>query len=105
MNKRKELPSRRVSDTHKKRVGRNTVFFTLGRHADGTIGEVWIDTAKSGTDMRELMHGMARMTSLALQYGASIDELISVLENGSPHSIPVALGELLKAEQVEVPAE
>ena len=92
MPDRRQLPQRRYSETVEITGGGFDRRFavTLGYYDDGAIGEVFITGGKSGQEIEAIARDGAVALSLALQYGAQIDNLISAItrdENGNPSSI------------------
>lgn len=83
---RERLPDRRDADLIAARHmfangNKLPLILTVGRYADGRIGEVFVDfpidmpgEMKSG-DMALLMNDFATLISIALQHGATVDEL------------------------------
>jgi ribonucleoside-diphosphate reductase alpha chain len=73
---RRRLPDERRSITHKFRVGEQEGYVTVGLFDDGRPGEVFITISKEGSTIRGLMDSVAVLTSLALQYGVPIEDLV-----------------------------
>ncbi len=73
--KRRKLPDRRNSVTHKLHVGGQTVYLTIGLFEDGTPGEIFIVLARAGSSMRCALDQWARMFSTALQWGCPLSRL------------------------------
>ncbi len=73
---RTRLPDERRSITHKFRVGEQEGYVTAGLFDDGRPGEVFITISKEGSTIRGLMDSVAVLTSLALQYGVPLDDLV-----------------------------
>jgi hypothetical protein len=48
---------------------------TVGFYADGTLGEIFISTGKTGTDIASVARDAAVVISLALQHGVPIESL------------------------------
>ena len=70
-------------------------FIGIGYYDDGQIGEVWIDTAKAGTVLRETMQITGMALSLAFQYGAPPSKVVSLLSRTSEGSVFRVLAEVL----------
>jgi hypothetical protein len=92
MTERRTLPQRRRAETFEIEWGGFDRRFavTLGYYDDGEIGEVFITGGKSGQEIEAIARDGAVAVSLALQYGAQIDGLVSAMtrdENGAPSSI------------------
>jgi ribonucleoside-diphosphate reductase alpha chain len=73
---RRRLPDERPSITHKFRVGEQEGYITVGLFDDGRPGEVFITISKEGSTIRGLMDSVAVLTSLALQYGVPLEDLV-----------------------------
>lgn len=84
--------------THKVRAANMSVFVTFGLRKDGSIGDVFIDVAKEGTQMRELMQATAKLISLSLENGIPISKILTVLRDGDKDTIPHAVAKLIAAE-------
>ncbi len=78
--RRRHLADERQSLTHKFRVGEQEGYITVGLFEDGTPGEVFIKIAKEGSTVSGLTDAVALLTSIALQYGVSLDKLADKLE-------------------------
>lgn len=98
MTNRKTLPSRRITETHKVKVGNRSVFVCFGYYKDGTVGEVFIDTAKAGTEMKELISAVGKLASLALQLGATPAVIAGILNDASENTIPNVLAKMIVEE-------
>jgi ribonucleoside-diphosphate reductase alpha chain len=77
---RRRLPDERPAVTHKFRVGEQEGYVTVGMFEDGSPGEVFITIAKEGSTVSGLTDAVALLTSIALQYGVSLDQLAGKLE-------------------------
>jgi len=73
---RRRLPDERRSVTHKFRVGDQEGYLTVGLYDDGSPGEVFVVISKEGSTIRGLMDSVALLTSLALQYGVPLEDLV-----------------------------
>lgn len=73
----KKLPPRRSNVTHKATIGNVSIFFTVGEYKDGTPGELFIDTCKTGATLRSLCNCLAIAVSLGLQYGIPLETFVS----------------------------
>lgn len=73
---RKRLPDERQAITHKFSVGGQEGYITVGLFDDGTPGEVFLTIAKEGSTVSGLMDVIATETSIALQYGVPLKDLI-----------------------------
>jgi len=60
---------------HHFNVGGYEGYLTVGFYEDGTVGEIFITTAKEGSTVSGLMDCFATAVSLALQYGVPLKVL------------------------------
>jgi hypothetical protein len=72
---RHRLPDTRHAVTHKFNVGGHEGYMTVGMFGDGAPGELFVTMAKEGSTIGGLMDTIGTLTSLALQYGVSIETL------------------------------
>jgi len=87
---RQLLPQRRHAETFDLNYNNLRHTVTLGRYPDGSIGEVFIDFEKSGMPLAAVARDGAILLSLALQYGATLENMRSAVtrdHNGVPTSI------------------
>ncbi len=73
---RRHLPNERQSVTHKFRVGEQEGYVTVGLYDDGSPGEIFVNISKEGSTIRGLMDSVAVLTSVALQYGVPLQNLV-----------------------------
>ena len=73
---RRHLPDERRSVTHKFRVGEQEGYITVGLYDDGHPGEIFVNISKEGSTIRGLMDSVAVLTSVALQYGVPLENLV-----------------------------
>ena len=71
---RNSLPPTRSSITHKFTIGGHEGYLTIGLHADGRPGEIFIKMSKEGSTLSGLIQGFCRAFSLALQYGLPMQD-------------------------------
>ena len=97
---RRILPLRRRAETFAIVCRNQPVAITAGFYDDGAVGEVFIDTGKSGADLAHVARDAAVVISLALQHGVSIDAIRQgVTRNGSePASIVGAVVDRISAD-------
>ncbi len=74
---RRHLPDERRSITHKFRVGDQEGYVTVGLYEEGAPGEIFVNISKEGSTIRGLMDSVAMLTSVALQYGVPLENLVS----------------------------
>ena len=86
---RRHLPDERRSLTHKFRVGEQEGYITAGLFDDGSPGEIFVTVAKEGSTVSGLIDAVALLTSIALQYGVSLEKLCDKLEQTrfEPHGL------------------
>lgn len=75
-NPRRVLPRTRNSVTHKFAVAGHEGYLTIGLHADGTPGEIFIKMSKEGSTLSGLIQGFCRAFSIALQYGLPLQDAV-----------------------------
>ncbi len=73
---RRHLPDERRSVTHKFRVGEQEGYVTVGLYEEGLPGEIFVNISKEGATIRGLMDSVAVLTSVALQYGVPLRNLV-----------------------------
>ncbi len=73
---RRRLPDERRAITHKYQVAGHEGYITVGLYPDGQPGEIFLKMAKEGSTVSGLMDTLATMTSLALQYGVPLRDLV-----------------------------
>jgi ribonucleoside-diphosphate reductase alpha chain len=74
---RRHLPDERRSITHKFRVGDQEGYVTVGLYEEGAPGEIFVNISKEGSTIRGLMDSVAMLTSIALQYGVPLENLVA----------------------------
>ncbi len=74
---RRRLPDERRAVTHKYQVAGHEGYVTVGLYPDGQPGEIFLKMAKEGSTVSGLMDTLATMTSIALQYGVPLRDLVS----------------------------
>lgn len=74
---RRYMPDTRDSKTHKFEVAGHEGYITVGLHADGSPGELFVQMAKEGSTIGGLMDSMGALTSMALQYGVPLERLVN----------------------------
>lgn len=68
----------------------------VGRYdEDGRAAEVWLDAGKAGTAVQSVAHDAAVLASIALQHGATLDELRTALSREHDDTASGAIGTLL----------
>jgi ribonucleoside-diphosphate reductase alpha chain len=74
---RRRLPDERQAVTHKLQVAGHEGYITVGLYPDGQPGEIFLKMAKEGSTVSGLMDSLATMTSIALQYGVPLRDLVN----------------------------
>jgi ribonucleoside-diphosphate reductase alpha chain len=78
---REYLPDERKSITHKFRVGDQEGYITVGLYDDGRPGEIFVKINKEGSTVSGLGDAVAKLASIALQYGVPLNELAPKMRN------------------------
>lgn len=73
---RKTLPDRRRGMVQKYTLAGQKVYLHTGEYEDGTLGEIFISLAKTGSTLRSLTDAFAVAISLGLQYGVPLEKLV-----------------------------
>jgi ribonucleoside-diphosphate reductase alpha chain len=71
-----KLPDERQAFTHKFSIAGHEGYLTVGLYDDGAPGEIFLRMAKEGSTVSGLMDTIAKMTSIALQYGVPLEKLV-----------------------------
>ena len=74
---RRRLNDTRMSLTHRFEIAGHKGYLTVGLFPDGQPGEIFIQMSKEGSTIGGLMDTVATLTSLALQYGVPLEELVN----------------------------
>jgi ribonucleoside-diphosphate reductase alpha chain len=83
MSERRRLADRRESELLTfQAMGLNFVA-SVGRYADGEIGEVFIDNHKAGSNVGTLVRDLAITFSFAVQHGARVSDIQRALGRDS----------------------
>lgn len=72
---RRKMPKTRDSITHKFTIGQQEGYLIAGLYADGTIGEIFVETAKQGSTLMGFVDAWAQAVSIGLQHGVPFDVL------------------------------
>jgi ribonucleoside-diphosphate reductase alpha chain len=78
---REFLPDERRSITHKFRVGDQEGYITVGLYNDGRPGEIFVKINKEGSTVSGLGDAVAKVASIALQYGIPLEDLAPKMRN------------------------
>ncbi|MEX2546633.1 MAG: vitamin B12-dependent ribonucleotide reductase, partial [Chloroflexota bacterium] len=74
---RRRLPDERRAITHKFQISGHEGYITVGLYPDGQPGEIFLKMAKEGSTVSGLMDSLATMTSISLQYGVPLRDLVN----------------------------
>lgn len=74
---RQALPPTRSSITHKFTIGGHEGYLTVGLHADGSPGEIFIKMSKEGSTISGMCQAFCRAFSIALQFGLPLSEAVA----------------------------
>jgi len=81
-NERRALPRDVQSIRHKMVIGDHKAYIHVGQYEDGSPGEIFVSSAGSeGSFVQGMWSALAKITSLALQYGVPIEALVHQLAN------------------------
>jgi hypothetical protein len=72
---RQRLKDRRACESFELEVGGQHFTVTVGRYADGTIGEIFLQSRKPGSQSDANARDAAVAASLALQFGCPLETL------------------------------
>ena len=96
---RRRLQQQRRAETFDLLFRNQLITVTAGFHADGALGEIFISTGKTGTDIASVARDAAVVISLALQHGVPIEgRAITRDRSGAPASILGAVIDCVSAK-------
>ena len=75
MTSRNRLPNRRPAESFEVEVEGLRYIATVGRFADGTIGELFLNNHKSNSSADTTARDSAIVLSIALQHGADLEAI------------------------------
>lgn len=78
---REPLPPRRKSWIQKVHIEGNAYYLCCGEYPDGRLGEFFVEAHKEGTFARGVLGAVARVSSIALQCGAPVDQIVKALRH------------------------
>ena len=84
---RQRLPNRRAAETFELEIGSLRYTATIGRYADCTVGEIFLQNHKPGSQSDSNARDAAVAASLALQHGCPLETLQRALLRDS-HARP-----------------
>jgi hypothetical protein len=94
---RKRLPNRRLAESYPVEVNGLRYTATIGRFPDGSVGEVFLQNTKPGSQSDSNARDAAVAASLALQYGCPIEVLQKALLRDSRGRPSTPLGAAIDA--------
>jgi hypothetical protein len=80
MPRRDRLPNKRTCETIAFEMDGSRYRLTVGFYPSGKIGEIFLNHDRSDSLLDVLTHDAAICVSLALQYGAPLDEIMHALK-------------------------
>lgn len=94
---RELLPMRRHCETFNMTFGGQLTTFavTVGYYNDGRPGEVFIDGAKSGTEMIAITRDGAVLLSLGLQYGVPLTTMQHAITRNADSTAATIIGAVI----------
>lgn len=104
---RVKAPNRRRCETYKCKHGKQKMFVTVGFYEDGRPYEIFVNTAKAGSDLNVLLYMFGITASIAIQCGADVKLLIALWRDTAQdshfRSIADALEQACAIEAVPLP--
>jgi hypothetical protein len=97
---RRILPQRRRAETFTVVHWNQPFVVTVGFFDDGALGEVFVDSRKTGDDVKAIARDAAVLLSLALQHGVLVEAIKHAVtrdSNGAPSSILGAVVDRISA--------
>ena len=73
---RRKMPDTRMSLTHKFEIAGHEGYITVGLYTDGQPGELFVQMSKEGSTIGGLMDTVATLTSISLQYGVPLEQMV-----------------------------
>ena len=102
MTERQRLPNRRPCSTLLFRHNGSSYNLTVGFYAGGKVGETFIDGPRIGSEVAHLVHDVAVLVSIAVQYQVPVEVMRRAVGRteltGTAHSIAGAVLDLMVAE-------
>lgn len=89
------LPSRRAAETFDIEHRGHKATVTVGRYDTGKIGEVFITTRHTGSDLESTARDAAVLISIALQHGVPVEVLAHAVTRNGDGSPATILGAVL----------
>jgi len=76
MNEREHLPPVRKGCRYEGNLGKTKFYLTLNYFPDGRLGEMFVDLAREGAELRTMYHQLSMLVSRLLQYGLPAENLV-----------------------------
>ena len=92
---RDRLPNRRPAITSTFERDGARFEMTAGYYPDGRAGEIFLNADRANSLLDSLVHDAAILTSLALQYGAPVDEIRHALKRDAKGTAASPIGAAL----------
>lgn len=93
---RERLPSRRGAEVVTIPLGRGKLHIGFSAYPDGRLAEIFASGPKIGSDLRTSLQEAITVASIALQHGASVDELLRALPRTHDDTPEGVLGVILE---------
>ena len=74
---RRRLPITRPGVTHKFDIAGHEGYIRTGEYEDGSLGEIFVNLGKVGSTIDGVVDAVAIITSIALQWGTPLYDLVS----------------------------
>ena len=94
---RRTLPQRRAAETFDLRFWNQSFTVTVGFYADGTPGEVFIHSCKTGNDIQSIARDAGVLLSLALQHGVLPETIRHAITSGTSEEPASIIGAIADA--------
>lgn len=101
MTARERLPDRRLHEVIEFRHGGVRYLAGIGRFADGRLGELFLNSSKTGTDLATADQDAAVVVSLALQHGCPAETIRRALARDPSGKARGAVGAILDVLSAE----
>lgn len=98
---RERLSNRRGCHTFQVRFGNQDFVIGVGAFGDGRPAEAFVTGPKAGTDVQSLSRDGAILLSIALQYGAPLDDIRHAMSRDERENPTSFLGALVDAVAAE----
>lgn len=77
LRSRRKMPDTRSSITHKFEIAGHEGYITVGLYPEGQPGELFVQMSKEGSTIGGLMDTVATLTSISLQYGVPLEQMVN----------------------------